>query len=154
MRGTLREVIHMERHARILNVAGYVLAISYPLLAFSAAGRSVYQLFFKDELIAGIGPYTSLFASACYLTATVGMSYRRPITWYISLYALGLESVATLVVGTLSLVNPALVGSSVWRAFGIDFAFFPLIQPFLGIAWLLWPNTKALFGFQVQPDQR
>lgn len=134
----------------LLNALGYILAISYPLLAFSAAGRSVYQLFFKDAPVLAIGPWTSAFAAMCYLFAAFGLGFRRRWTWFLSLAVLALETLGTLVVGTLSLLDPQLVGSSVWRAFGLDFALFPLIQPFLGILWLMWPTTCTLYGFGTQ----
>lgn len=124
---------------------GYVLAISYPLLAFSAAGRAVYQIFFKDGFAPETGPLISAFASLCYLVASLGFAYRRRWTWTLSLAVLLVESAGTLIVGTLSLVAPDTVGRSVWRAFGIDFAFFPLFQPLLGIVWLMWPATRLLF---------
>ena len=139
--------MHRERSTSILSAIGYVLGISYPLLAFSAAGRSVYQLFFKVNLITAIGPLTSLFAAFCYLAATIGFTHRRPWTWWLSLGVLGVESCGTLITGILSLLQPDLIGSSVWRQFGIDFAFFPLVQPVAGIAWLAWPSTRKLFGF-------
>ena len=136
-----------ERSTAILSAIGYVLGISYPLLAFSAAGRSVYQLFFKVDLTTEIGPLTSLFAALCYLAATIGFTYRRPWTWWLSLAVLAIESCGTLITGVLSIVDPGLIGSSVWRLFGIDFAFLPLVQPIAGIAWLAWPPTRRLFGF-------
>lgn len=136
-----------ERSTPILSAIGYVLGISYPLLAFSATGRSVYQLFFKVGPTTGIGPLTSLFAALCYLAATIGFTYRRPWTWWLSLAVLAIESCGTLITGVLSIVEPDLIGSSVWRLFGIDFAFFPLVQPIAGIAWLAWPPTRRLFGF-------
>ena len=136
-----------QRSTPILSAIGYVLGISYPLLAFSAAGRAVYQLFFKVDPTTGIGPLTSLFAALCYLAATIGFTYRRPWTWWLSLAVLAVESCGTLITGVLSIVTPDLIGSSVWRLFGIDFAFFPLVQPIAGIAWLAWPPTRRLFGF-------
>lgn len=135
-----------SRPVPVLSAIGYLLGISYPLLAFSATGRSVYQLFFKADLATPIGPLTSLFAAFCYLAATIGFAYRRPWTWWLSLCVLGVESFGTLVTGFLSVLQPDLIGSSVWRLFGIDFAFFPLVQPIAGIVWLAWTPTRRLFG--------
>ncbi len=130
----------------VLEAIGYILAISYPLLAFSAAGRSVYQLFFKMGVALEAGSLLSAFAGLCYLLAAFGLVFRRPWTWFLSLTVLAVESLGTVLVGTLSITAPDLVGRSVWRLYGVDFAFFPLVQPFLGIAWLLWPRTRFLFG--------
>ncbi len=135
-----------SRSAPVLSTIGYLLGISYPLLAFSATGRSVYQLFFKAELATTVGPLTSLFAACCYLAATIGFAYRRPWTWWLSLCVLGIESFGTLVTGFLSILQPELIGSSVWRLFGIDFAFLPLVQPIAGMVWLAWRPTRKLFG--------
>ena len=135
-----------SRPAPALSAIGYLLGISYPLLAFSATGRSVYQLFFKPELATTVGPLTSLLAAFCYLAATIGFAYRRPWTWWLSLCVLGVESFGTLVTGILSVLQPDLIGSSVWRLFGIDFAFLPLVQPIAGIVWLAWTPTRKLFG--------
>ena len=134
------------RPAPVLSAIGYLLGISYPLLAFSATGRSVYQLFFKADPTTAVGPLTSLFAAICYLTATIGFAYRRPWTWWLSLCVLGIESIGTLATGVLSVLQPDLIGSSVWRLFGIDFAFLPLVQPIAGILWLAWTPTRRLFG--------
>ncbi len=131
----------------LVNVFGYILAISYPLLAFSAAGRSIYQLFFKGSPEFDIGPWTSAFAACCYLIAAFGLGYRRRWTWFLSISVLALETTGTLIVGTISVIDPQFIGSSVWRAFGLDFAFFPLLQPFLGMLWLMWPTTRTLYGF-------
>lgn len=130
---------------------GYVLAVSYPLLAFSAAGRAVYQIFFKSGLSLATGPLTSAFAALCYLLAALGFAYHRAWTWWLSLTVLLLESTGTLVVGALSVAAPDVIGSSVWRWFGIDFAFFPLVQPLLGLAWLTWPKTRRKFGVRAWP---
>ncbi len=141
-----RQTTEEIRSAAALDVIGYVLAVSYPLLAFSAAGRSVYQLFFKAGIAFETGPLLSAFAGLCYLLAAFGFAFRRPWTWILSLTVLVIESFGTVLVGTLSIVAPDLVGRSVWRLYGVDFAFFPLVQPFLGIVWLLWPHTRSLFG--------
>ena len=143
-----------SRPTPVLSAIGYLLGISYPLLAFSATGRSVYQLFFKTDLTTAVGPLTSLFAAICYLAATLGFTYRRPWTWWLSLCVLGIESIGTLVTGVLSVLQPDLIGSSVWRLFGIDFAFLPLVQPIAGIVWLAWTPTRRLFGIGPLPASR
>ncbi len=51
----------------------------------------------------------------------------------------------TLLVGTLSLLEPEFVGRTVWRLYGIDYGFFPLVQPILGLIWLLWPGTRKAY---------
>lgn len=128
--------------------AGTILAFSYPVLAISTGFRAVYQLFLKEEVINTTGPLLSAVAALCYLIATVGFAYRRRWAWWLSVLVLGFESLMTLIVGTLSIINPELIGSTVWRWFGIDYGFFPLIQPLLGLAWLFHPETLHAYGIR------
>ena len=132
--------------------AGTILAFSYPVLAISTGFRAVYQLFLKDEVINKTGPLLSAVAALCYLTATIGFAYRRRWAWWLSVLVLGFESLMTLIVGTLSIINPELIGSTVWRWFGIDYGFFPLIQPLLGLAWLFHPETLQSYGIRPASD--
>mgnify|MGYP007059438601 CR=1 FL=1 len=128
--------------------AGTVLAISYPVLALSTAFRSGYQLFLKEVVVSYTGPILSGVAALCYLTATIGFAYRRRWAWWLSVLVLGFETLMTLIVGTLSIINPELVGSTVWRLFGIDYGFFPLVQPLLGLAWLFHSETRQSYGIR------
>ncbi|MCA9901434.1 MAG: hypothetical protein H6654_07160 [Ardenticatenaceae bacterium] len=131
--------------------AGTILAVSYPVLALSTGFRSVYQLFLKEGVASYTGPALSAVAALCYLTATIGFAYRRRWAWWLSVLVLGFESLMTLIVGTLSIINPELVGSTVWRWFGIDYGFFPLLQPLLGLAWLFHPETLQSYGIRPSP---
>jgi hypothetical protein len=128
--------------------AGTILAISYPVLALSTGFRSVYQLFLKEGVVSYTGPILSGIAALCYLTATIGFAYRRRWAWWLSVLVLGFESLMTLIVGTLSIINPELIGSTVWRLFGIDYGFFPLLQPLLGLAWLFHRETMQSYGIR------
>ena len=132
--------------------AGTVLAISYPVLALSTGFRSVYQLFLKEDVVSYTGPALSAVAALCYLTATIGFAYRRRWAWWLSVLVLGFESLMTLIVGTWSIINPELIGSTVWRLFGIDYGFFPLLQPLLGLAWLFHPETLQSYGIRPSPS--
>jgi hypothetical protein len=130
----------------LVSPAGYILAVSYPVLALSTGVRAVYQLFFKTGVTDYFPPAMSALAASCYLLATLGFAYRRKWTWWLSLLSLGVETALTLIIGTWSLVDPAAVGSTVWRHFGEDYGYFPLFQPIIGLLWLLWPATLALYG--------
>ena len=134
--------------------AGTILAISYPVLALSTGFRSVYQLFLKEGVVSYTGPALSAVAALCYLTATIGFTYRRRWAWWLSVSVLGFETLMTLIVGTLSLINPELIGSTVWRLFGIDYGFFPLLQPLLGLAWLFHPETLQSYGIRPSPGPK
>jgi len=142
------------------SAAGYVLAVSYPVLAFSTGGRAVYQLFFKEggllftgDSRAYLGPLLSAVACACYLLAAIGFAYRHRWAWWLSVYALGFETAMVLAVGTLTLpafATAEAIGSTVWRLYGADYGFFPLFQPLLGLLWLFWPVTLKAYGIDLR----
>lgn len=132
---------------------GYVLGISYPVLALSTGVRSLYQLFFKEGVTDFLPPALSALAALCYLSATVGFFNRRRWAWKLSLSSLAFETVCALVVGVLSYLIPDVIGRTVWRHFGEDYGFFPLIQPIIGLVWLAWPETLKAYGLMVnEPD--
>ncbi len=136
----------MSGWASLVSAAGYILAVSYPVLALSTGARAIYQLLFRDDITYYLPVFLSALAATCYLVATIGFVYRRRWTWWLSLGSLGLETMLTLIVGTLSLIAPELIGSTVWRRFGADYGFFPLFQPIIGLIWLLWPPTMIEYG--------
>ena len=125
--------------------AGVILAISYPVLAISTGFRAIYQLFFKEGVTNYVAPALSAVAALLYLIATIGFAVREKWAWWISVVALGLEMALVLLVGTLSLIFPDTIGHTVWRYYGVDYAFFPLIQPLLGLLWLFHPKTRITY---------
>jgi hypothetical protein len=131
---------------------GYVLGVSYPVLALSTGVRSIYQLFFKEGVTDFLPPALSGVAALCYLVAAIGFFNRKRWAWRLSVGALGLETLLTFVVGTLSFLIPEVIGRTVWRHFGADYGFFPLFQPLLGLLWLAWPETLRRYGL-LAPDQ-
>lgn len=137
-------------YSALMSAAGYVLAISYPVLALSTGVRALYQLFFKADVANYVAPALSLVAALVYLLAAIGFAYRRTWTWWLSLGALAFETLFVLLIGTLSFTHPDLIGHTVWTHFGQDYGWFPLIQPILGLAWLLWPATMRLYGVRGQ----
>ncbi len=131
--------------------AGYILAVSYPVLALSTGVRALYQLFFKAGITDYLPPLMSGLAALCYLTATLGFVHRRKWSWWLSVGVLGFETLLTLVVGSWSYIDPAFIGSTVWRHFGADYGYFPLFQPILGLLWLFWPVTRQIYGISNNP---
>lgn len=131
-----------------IHAAGVILAVSYPVLALSTGFRAVYRLFFKEDVVALLPPALSAVAALCYLLATFGFAYRKKWAWQLSVGVLGFETLMTLVVGTLSFIYPNLIGRTVWRAFGADYGYFPLVQPLLGLAWLIHPLTLQAYGIR------
>ncbi|MBW7883169.1 MAG: hypothetical protein H3C34_11120 [Caldilineaceae bacterium] len=131
--------------ANVVSPAGYVLAVSYPVLALSTGVRAVYQLYFKEGVTYYLPVYLSALAALSYLTATIGFAYRRRWTWWLSVIALGFETAMTFVIGVWSFVDPEFIGRTVWRHFGEDYGYFPFFQPLLGLVWLFWPLTMEAY---------
>jgi hypothetical protein len=134
----------------ILSPIGYILAVSYPVLALSTGVRALYQLFVRDDITNYLPVFLSGIAALCYLVATLGFAYRRRWTWWLSVGVLGFETLMTLIIGIWSFIDPAFIGSTVWRHFGEDYGYFPLFQPILGLAWLLWPQTLRAYDIHLR----
>ncbi len=132
--------------AGIAGAAGKILAISYPILAISTGFRAGYQLFLKEEVGSYIGPALTAVACLLYFVAAYCFTRRQKWAWQLAVGALTLEALLTIIVGAISLINPDFIGSSVWRNFGADYAYFPLIQPILGLIWLLHPTIRHAYG--------
>lgn len=149
-----------------IQASGAILALSYPVLALSTGVRAIYQLGEGDP---ANSPWLTLIAATCYTIATIGfVKQPRPApknakpprqgwlsrqwqaisplqAWKISLAMLALEMVMVLLVGALSYTDVGWFGRNVWQFFGRDYGYFPLIQPLLGLAWLLHPYTRRLY---------
>lgn len=138
----------------VISPIGYILAVSYPVLALSTGVRALYQLFVRTDIDYYLPVIMSGVAAICYLLASIGFAYRRRWTWWLSVIVLGFETLLTLVVGLWSFVDPPFIGSTVWRHFGEDYGFFPLIQPILGLIWLLWPNTMRAYDVQFRKGKQ
>jgi hypothetical protein len=138
------------RLSGFIRAAGVILAISYPVLAISTGFRALYQLFFKEGVTNYLAPALTAVAALLYLIATIGFAVHEKWAWRISVIALSLEMLLVLVVGTLSFIYSDVIGRTVWRYYGIDYGFFPLIQPILGLLWLFHPKTLAAYGIQLR----
>lgn len=129
---------------------GIILGLSYPVLALSTGARSIYQLLFKSGVTDYLPPALSAVAAGCYLGATIGFAVRRKWAWRLSVGLLGFETLMTIVIGTLSFIIPDVIGRTVWRYYGIDYGFFPLFQPLLGLAWLFSPQILRAYGISLR----
>lgn len=130
--------------------AGTILAISYPVLALSTGVRAVYQGFFKDEVTNYLAVALSGIAALCYLLATIGFTVRHKWAWQLSVGVLVFETAMTFAIGALSLsdIYADAVGRTVWRHFGADYGYLPLVQPLLGLLWLFHPQTLLAYGIR------
>lgn len=129
-----------------IQAAGVILAVSYPVLALSAGARSLYQLFLKEGVTSYLPAILSGVAAVLYLLATLGFVVRKRWAWRLSVSILTFELAMVLLVGTLSSFFPEAIGRTVWGRFGADYAYFPLIQPLLGLAWLFHRQTRTTYG--------
>ena len=115
---------------------GRVLIAVYGILALAALGRSVYQIATKfDE--APVAYALSALAAAVYVLATVALVARGAVWFRVAIIAIAFELAGVLIVGTLSIIDPALFPhDTVWSLFGRGYAFIPLVLPVLGLLWL------------------
>ena len=115
---------------------GRVLIAVYGILALAALGRSTYQIITKfDE--APLAYSLSALAAIVYVIATIALVARGRVWFRIAVIAIVFELVGVLVVGTVSLIDPALFpDDTVWSLFGRGYAFIPLVLPVLGLVWL------------------
>ncbi|MFT2817828.1 hypothetical protein [Leifsonia sp. A12D58] len=115
---------------------GRLLIAVYGVLALAATGRSFVQIVGKfDE--APVAYSLSALAAVVYIVATVALIARGGIWYRIAWIAIGFELLGVLVIGTLSLVDPALFPhDTVWSVYGRGYLFIPLVLPLLGMWWL------------------
>jgi hypothetical protein len=133
------------RHAGL----GRVLVAVYGVLAIAALGRSIFQIIDRfDE--APIAFTLSAVAAAVYVVATLALAFGWDrVAWV----TITFELVGVLVIGTLSVVAPGVLGlhgvklfgeATVWSVFGAGYVFIPLALPILGILWLRSKRTETV----------
>ena len=114
---------------------GRVLVAVYGTFALAAGARAAVQLAtrFSEAPVAYL---LSAVAAVVYVVATVGLA-RGPRGRRLALTAITVELVGVLVVGTLSLADPAAFpDETVWSAYGRGYYFVPLVLPVLGLLQL------------------
>ncbi|NEK93732.1 hypothetical protein GCU67_06010 [Modestobacter muralis] len=115
---------------------GRVLVAVYGVFALAAGARAVVQLAVQfDE--APVAYLLSALAAVVYVVATVGLARGGRNGRRTAMAACGVELAGVLVVGTLSLVDPAAFpDATVWSGFGQGYGYVPLVLPVLGLLWL------------------
>jgi len=121
---------------------GRVLVVVYGILALAALGRSVFQIIdrFGEAPIA----FTlSAVAAVVYVVATIALAARWDRVAWVTIW---FELVGVLVVGTISIAAPGVLGlesadpfgreATVWSAYGAGYLGIPLVLPVLGLLWL------------------
>lgn len=115
---------------------GRVLIAVYGILALAALGRSGYQIATKFAE-APVAYSLSALAAVVYVLATIALIARGTAWFWVAVVAIGFELAGVLIVGTLSIIDPALFpDDTVWSQFGRGYAFIPLVLPVLGLLWL------------------
>lgn len=139
---------------------GRLLIVVYGILALAATGRSATQLIerFHEAPAAYL---LSALSAVVYILATVALVFRSR-TWYRVAWAtIGFELAGVLIIGTISVLWPSLLGqgaidpfgrqSTVWSAYGMGYLFIPLVLPVLGMWWLATHRPAAQPVRQAQP---
>lgn len=132
----------MSASHRPISGVGRVLVAVYAILAIAATGRSVFQIIDRfDE--APVAFSLSAVAAVVYIVATLALA----LGWrLVALLTICFELAGVLVIGTVSVVQPVLLGldsvdpfgreATVWSAYGAGYLLVPLVLPVLGLLWL------------------
>jgi hypothetical protein len=134
--------------ARRSRGVGIVLIFVYAILAIGATSRAIYQMATVYSQ-APIPITLSAISGVIYILATLALLLPgRP--WYrVAWITISFELLGVLVVGTVSLLNPAVAGSAtvsdgaVWSYYGMGYVFIPVVLPVLGMLWLR--SRRALY---------
>jgi hypothetical protein len=124
---------------------GRLLIVVYAILALAATGRSAFQIISRFNE-APLAYSLSALSAVVYILATVAL-IAPGRTWYrIAWITISFELLGVLVIGTISVTDPALLGLSsidpfgkqatVWSAYGLGYLLIPLVLPVLGMLWL------------------
>ena len=131
---------------------GRLLVAVYAVFAVSASARAGLQLATELDQ-APLAYLLSAFAAAVYVVATVALAGSGTTAWRVALVAVGVELVGVLVVGTLSVLDPAAFPeATVWSVFGQGYGFVPLVLPFLGVWWLLSRRRTPARGWSTTSE--
>jgi hypothetical protein len=122
---------------------GRVLVAVYGVFALAAGSRAAVQLALQFHE-APVAYLLSALAAVVYVVATVGLARGGRGGRRTALTACSVELAGVLVVGTLSLTDPAAFpDSTVWSGFGQGYGFIPLALPVLGLLWLRHQSETA-----------
>ncbi|WP_019634211.1 hypothetical protein [Actinomadura atramentaria] len=130
---------------------GRLLVAVYAVFALAAGARAAVQIATKfDE--ARLAYLLSAVAAVVYVLATVALAVGGRVTRRIAVAACSVELAGVLVVGSLSLADPAAFpDATVWSGYGRGYGFVPLVLPIAGLYWL-WRTARSDRGRVVRPD--
>ncbi|RNE63699.1 hypothetical protein [Cryobacterium tepidiphilum] len=155
----MSELNAAEPSRRVTGV-GRLLIVVYGILALAASGRSATQLIerFHEAPVAYL---LSALSAIVYIVATVALVFRSRGWYRVAWATIGFELAGVLIVGTLSVAWPSLLGqgavdpfgrqSTVWSAYGMGYLFIPLVLPVLGMWWLATHRPVTAPAVEPQP---
>lgn len=115
---------------------GRLLIAVYGVFALAATARSAVQIGTRFS-VAPVAFLLSAAAAAVYVVATVCLARGSRISRQVATVSLVVEVTGVVVVGALSLADPALFPeATVWSDFGQGYVFVPVVLPVLGLLWL------------------
>jgi hypothetical protein len=125
---------------------GRLLVAVYAIFALAAGARAGVQIATRFSE-APVAYALSAFAAVVYVLATVALALGGRTSRRIALASLTIELAGVLVVGTLSLADPAAFpDATVWSAYGRGYGFIPLVLPIVGLYWLRRTAPAAARG--------
>jgi hypothetical protein len=129
----------VSRRARGL---GRVLVTVYAILAIGATSRAVYQIFTIYHS-APVPITLSAVSGVIYILATIALILPGAAWYRVAWITISFELAGVLIVGTLSILAPAIFApgaevsfGTVWSYYGIGYLLIPLALPVLGMLWL------------------
>jgi hypothetical protein len=137
-----RSAPHTSRRA--LGV-GRVLIVVYAILAIGATSRAAFQFveYYEGHPSDRLPIVLSGVSGIIYILATLALILPGPIWYRVAWITISFELLGVLVVGTLSLVEPALflgtgdvAHGTVWSNYGLGYVCIPVVLPVLGLLWL------------------
>ncbi|MET0974084.1 MAG: hypothetical protein ABWX82_00270 [Leifsonia sp.] len=130
---------------RRMSGVGRVLVVVYGILALAATGRTAVQIIERFDQ-APVAFTLSGLSAIVYIVATIALIAPGRFWYRVAWVAISFELVGVLVVGTITLLAPDLLGagtgnpfgrtSTVWTLYGAGYLFIPLVLPILGLWWL------------------
>lgn len=134
----------MATNSRTTGV-GRVLVVVYGILAIAATGRSVFQIIDRFHE-APVAFSLSALSAVVYIVATVALIAPGDIWYRVALATISFELVGVLVVGSITVFAPNLIGlasndpfgrtATVWSSYGLGYVLVPLVLPVLGLLYL------------------
>lgn len=138
-----RDAEHAQ--GRRISGVGRVLVFVYGVLALAATGRSVFQIIDRFHE-APVAFTLSALSAVVYIVATIALVAPGRVWYRVAWITISFELAGVLVIGTLSLFAPAVLGlhdidpfgrdATVWSVYGMGYLFIPLVLPVLGLFWL------------------